>query len=367
MTVRPVAYTKFILWRMTTRRRMSKPFIILMRVAYLQRNLEGGLKPDDCIFPNLAKSKKKDLSPFLRGTSLPVKTLNDYLQECVAGSGILDVAPTGSKYTRHCFQRGGAQYRYFYDTIRWNLAAVKWWGGWAQGEGIHTIKKYLLDDQVRRESYYGDMKRIGRALECSQGGYSRAEDVAEQYPDAGYGVLLKKVSKTERHTREALAKMEKGMERKNNQLLNGVLHRGKSISSGQAPRSCTCGSLQATPSAATRPNLSYNNSDESEQEDAPAPGPVIVPRQLAIPRRRTPAPASQAQLLQQPIPKISKWSEALRQWEHAAPNLLIPLKDWSEAERGRDADRYYKRKIFPMEVEYLNGMNSTSRLGNSSR
>ncbi|KAI9104931.1 hypothetical protein DFS34DRAFT_221471 [Phlyctochytrium arcticum] len=62
---------------------------------------------------------------------------------------------------------------------------------------------------------------------------------------------------------------------------------------------------------------------------------------------------------QQPIPRVHYWFNCLRQWECASAAQPVPLKDWSEDERGRDTDRYCSRKLFAMEVEYLNGLNST--------
>lgn len=46
--------------------------------------------------------------------------------------------------TTHSFRRGGAQYRFMFCPIgqRWSLEAIRWWGGWAQGEHVrHVIQR----------------------------------------------------------------------------------------------------------------------------------------------------------------------------------------------------------------------------------
>jgi hypothetical protein len=40
---------------------------------------------------------------------------------------------------------------------KWSLKAVKWWGGWSEGEGTGTIMRYLLDEYNRYELGFSDM------------------------------------------------------------------------------------------------------------------------------------------------------------------------------------------------------------------
>ncbi|KAF9174742.1 hypothetical protein BGX20_009991 [Mortierella sp. AD010] len=61
------------------------------------------------------------------------------------------------RFSTHCFRRGGAQYRLMFAEEKWSLKAVKWWGGWSEGERTGTIMRYLLDELVRYESGFGDM------------------------------------------------------------------------------------------------------------------------------------------------------------------------------------------------------------------
>ncbi|KAG6871385.1 hypothetical protein C0995_005271, partial [Termitomyces sp. Mi166 len=57
-------------------------------------------------------------------------------------------------YTTHCFRRGGAQYRFIHAPVRWSLNAVRWWGGWTEGESVNTLSKYLLNCVQTYEKNY---------------------------------------------------------------------------------------------------------------------------------------------------------------------------------------------------------------------
>lgn len=63
----------------------------------------------------------------------------------------------GSKYTSHCFRRGGAQYRFMYANRKFPLNLVRQWGGWSQGESIGTITKYLFQEILNKETSISDL------------------------------------------------------------------------------------------------------------------------------------------------------------------------------------------------------------------
>ncbi|KIJ29087.1 hypothetical protein M422DRAFT_83105, partial [Sphaerobolus stellatus SS14] len=42
---------------------------------------------------------------------------------------------------------------------QWNLATVKWWGRWLEGEKQDTLIKYLLDDLHNYKEGHGDALR----------------------------------------------------------------------------------------------------------------------------------------------------------------------------------------------------------------
>ena len=68
------------------------------------------------------------------------------LREAVEGANLY--GRRAGQYSLHCFRRGGAQHRFIHIKIKWSFTAVKWWGGWAAGERIDTIMKYLMEDAI---------------------------------------------------------------------------------------------------------------------------------------------------------------------------------------------------------------------------
>ncbi|KAK6987789.1 hypothetical protein R3P38DRAFT_2366098, partial [Favolaschia claudopus] len=39
---------------------------------------------------------------------------------------------------------------------RWSLSIIRWWGGWAVGEQVDTLMRYLLDSLHSYEIGHGD-------------------------------------------------------------------------------------------------------------------------------------------------------------------------------------------------------------------
>jgi hypothetical protein len=85
------------------------------------------LHPDDFVFPALdIKGRIKVREP------LSQTRVQALLDQFASDSGLLD--GRNGRYTTHCFRRGGAQYRFMFAKEKWSLKAVKWWGGWSEGE-----------------------------------------------------------------------------------------------------------------------------------------------------------------------------------------------------------------------------------------
>ncbi|KAF8199486.1 hypothetical protein BJ912DRAFT_921906 [Pholiota molesta] len=61
-------------------------------------------------------------------------------------------------FTMHSLQQGGAQYQLMFAPLgeRWSLSIIHWWGGWAIGEQVNTLMKYLIDSLQSYESSHND-------------------------------------------------------------------------------------------------------------------------------------------------------------------------------------------------------------------
>ncbi|KAJ7644798.1 hypothetical protein FB45DRAFT_976028 [Roridomyces roridus] len=123
-------YTHLMAWRRIYRQRLDRDF-----------------EPDDYVFPYISPN----------GVIHPKKpmahdTIQELLNEFSTGAGLDRI------YTTHCLRRGGAQYRFMFAPIgkRWSLSIVRWWGGWAEGEQVDTLMRYLLDSLQSYESGHGD-------------------------------------------------------------------------------------------------------------------------------------------------------------------------------------------------------------------
>ncbi|KAJ7489493.1 hypothetical protein FB451DRAFT_1167161 [Mycena latifolia] len=69
-----------------------------------------------------------------------------------------DSAGLKKSYTTHSFRRGGAQYCSMFAPLgkRWSLSIIRWWCGWASGEHVNTLMKYLLDSLQSYETGHDD-------------------------------------------------------------------------------------------------------------------------------------------------------------------------------------------------------------------
>ena len=96
----------------------------------LEQQLGRPLEGDDYLFPYVAKN----------GIPHPDRAMSyqktrELLNEFTMAAGL------PRQYSTHCFRWGGAQYRFMYAPIgqRWTLSAIRWWGGWADGEKVSVL------------------------------------------------------------------------------------------------------------------------------------------------------------------------------------------------------------------------------------
>lgn len=71
-----------------------------------------------------------------RGQHVSTEIIQGWLDEAIANTGIDN--SSSFTFSTHCFRRGGAQYRFMYapNGHRWTIGRIRWWGGWAEREGV---------------------------------------------------------------------------------------------------------------------------------------------------------------------------------------------------------------------------------------
>ncbi|KAF5382515.1 hypothetical protein D9615_003084 [Tricholomella constricta] len=117
------------------------PRWLKLYAALLGRELE----PGDQLFPHISAN----------GTIYPKQemsyaTFSKLLTKFTSGANLV------GWFTTHSFRQGGAQYRFVFAPRKWSLNKVRWWGGWAKGENVDTLMKYLLDSLQSYENGHGD-------------------------------------------------------------------------------------------------------------------------------------------------------------------------------------------------------------------
>ncbi|KAF8529568.1 hypothetical protein BU17DRAFT_36594, partial [Hysterangium stoloniferum] len=123
-------------------------------ISFLESHVYGRiLQSEDFLFPSVGSSGI--VQP---GSAMSHDVVQKWIKEFCTGAGI-DVTLT--HLSTHCFQRGGSQYRFMLASVRkcWTLATIHWWGGWAEGEHVNTLIRYLLDELHYYEEGHGDALR----------------------------------------------------------------------------------------------------------------------------------------------------------------------------------------------------------------
>ncbi|KAH8079351.1 hypothetical protein HD553DRAFT_345692 [Filobasidium floriforme] len=108
-------------------------------------------KPHFFLFPVIDKFGGVDIEK-----RMSAATWQSMFDRIVHDSGLGDKYSNGN-FTGHCMRRGGAQWRFGEDpAVKWALQASIWWGGWAEGEAVGTIGRYLLEERNQHEASYSD-------------------------------------------------------------------------------------------------------------------------------------------------------------------------------------------------------------------
>ncbi|KAJ7620669.1 hypothetical protein B0H17DRAFT_1164583 [Mycena rosella] len=274
--------------------------VMAWRKVYRQR-LDREFEPDDYIFPYIAPNgvihPKKPMSHDL---------VQDYINEFAAGASINKI------FTTHCLRRGGSQYRFMFAAIgkRWSLSIIRWWGGWAEGEQVDTLMRYLLDSLQSYESGHGDALNPHR-LEPDKS-FMGDHDALKAPTVAEFRTLSEQILTkldhfsthvhTSCHSNTSSHAPTPAMASLSIQTVFGA-NTSNSTTIATAPTSLI-------PSATS----SHMSHAEPIFEDARVPGTSIPLAGVSIPG----------------VGKDSKsWRRAIDQWENGDPSTgLIPLKDW---------------------------------------
>ncbi|KIJ48005.1 hypothetical protein M422DRAFT_248153 [Sphaerobolus stellatus SS14] len=291
-------------------------------IGFLEKYIFGrALQGDDFLFPPINSSGLIQL-----GTTASHDLFQIWLNEFVQGAGI-DQGNT--KLTTHCFRRGGAQYRFQFAPVgkRWNLATVKWWGGWSEGEKQDTLIKYLLDDLHNYEEGHGDALRpYRREKEVSL--LAEHQDV-QSMPRGEFMQFMQYSFQP-----SIIAAME--------QTLDSKLSSWTSAPTAFSPVPVSLSTQRAgehNPSASTShlpPSSQFTLPVQNAHTDE-----ETLPYTLTIPTIKRSKDA---------------WKRVIKDWENgdAARGLDKPLKDWSAAwiKHSRKAQLYANRKMIA--EEYIN-------------
>ncbi|KAG9061244.1 hypothetical protein KI688_007582 [Linnemannia hyalina] len=297
------------------------------------------LQPDDFVFPALDVRGRVKVKEPLSHTR--VQALLDLFTRT---SGLLD--GRNGRFTTHCFRRGGAQYRFMFAKEKWSLKAVKWWGGWSEGEGMGTIMRYLLDECNRYELGFSDMLSPVRQ-DSRHAVFMGETDTPGMAPATQQGLAT---------SLETLrATVDKETARQFSILKQEMQHRHETMERRhqESTKALLDAIRRLTETEPRQSAVVQHPLDPVTQEQAPQ-----------LPQRIGQVVQQQQQQQQQPcvnppatprIPTISKWQDAVEQWENGDPSkgLLIPLRSWTKGMRKTDSVKYSQRKSIAMEFIYL--------------
>ncbi|KAJ7916440.1 hypothetical protein B0H13DRAFT_2231652 [Mycena leptocephala] len=284
-------YTHFMRWRAVYRQRLGRDF-----------------EPDDYAFPYIAPNgvihPKKPLSHDL---------VQDYINEFASGANINKI------FTTHCLRRGGSQYRFMFAPIgkRWSLTIIRWWGGWAEGEQVDTLMRYLMDSLQSYESGHGDALNPHR-LEADKS-FMGDHDALKAPTVTEFRTLSKQIlNKLDGFSTQICTNHSPSSP--------DVPVLGSVTTAVVTSFSATLPTAAATVSSNLTSLIPPNNCSHSLTSPGQDPGQDPSPMDEDDAPTATPLPGAS-------IPSVGRdansWRRAVDQWEIGDPNAgLIPLKDW---------------------------------------
>ncbi|KAG0088841.1 hypothetical protein BGZ93_010158 [Podila epicladia] len=276
-------------------------------IQHEHRTLQG----NDFLFPYHTSDDLTRLKePFT--SSMVLQLINRYASD----AGILN--PKYARLDTHCLRRSGALYRLVHAKNTWHFDVIRWWGGWSENAPAEEIVRYLLDDTQDRASFGTVMSLRQNRFQGHTGAARRAledlvmRDRIESAIQSMESIYMSALAKIEQD-RHDIRNERNGLQHAITELRNTVDRHIENVAHALASH----GSAEACPPVTEL-------APESGQSQQPQAQPPHQPRQ-----RRAQVPPLQH--LEQTIPDITHWKEAIRQWEKGdrTNGLTIALSKWT--------------------------------------
>ncbi|KAF8067580.1 hypothetical protein FPV67DRAFT_1561929 [Lyophyllum atratum] len=273
------------------------------------------LKPSDHVFPPISPNGSIDPDKEMSYDSL-MKMLKRYTMDAGIDRNI----------TSHAFRRGGSQDRFVFapPALRWSLNRVRWWGGWAQGENVDTLMKYLLDSLQSYENTHSD------ALHPVPRGSNGLSAIGE-----GASVTVGEIRELKRSVDEKMDSLDRNMEHRMDNMVSQIsarlgathlptvplswpvsrdpqqdayaAHTMRTASAPYPPRAASVSSHAESVSGSSDDSQSLTGRKRTRQHLGPLSG-VLIPNLKA---------------------GHGVWKRAIKQWEDGDDEIgLKALKDW---------------------------------------
>ncbi|RDB18351.1 hypothetical protein Hypma_000596 [Hypsizygus marmoreus] len=284
-------------------------------LSFYELALGRKLRPEDKVFPFMAVNGIIDPSREM-SYELFSKLLHKFT----------DAAGLEGWYTTHSFRRGGAQYRFIFAPLgfRWSLNRVRWWGGWAEGESVDTLMKYLMDSLQSYENGHGDaLQPVPKGAEASFMG----EHLEMQAATGG------EVREMKRSVDRRIDEIDQKLDEKMDELVVKITAKfeethlpSMSLSSSasgvrRAKPTVRAARVVSAPYVNRSPSVSSDEYSSGSSDDGSSLS-ESKPKPLPIPGVKIPHLG----------PGANAWKRALKQWEQGDPaSGLLPLKDWPTA------------------------------------
>ncbi|KAJ7508230.1 hypothetical protein B0H11DRAFT_2169261 [Mycena galericulata] len=238
---------------------------------------------------------------------------DDFIFPYIAANGTIHPK---REMTLQIFRRGGAQYRFWFAPLgkRWSLNIVRWWGGWASGEHVDTLMKYLLDSLQSYEIGHSDaLCPVPHEADKSfMGDHLMVKPVPTEEFRAVTSQIITQLSKISLNQPHCICS-----------------HTSSTPSSDVMPSHRVAAPVLQDSSAQAATVGAHMAASNSPSAPAQPPHTESVARPIPISQQITIIPGVV-------IPDLKKgntaWRDAVRQWEEGDPAKgLSPLRDWPRA------------------------------------